>query len=110
MTWSLKKKTDVDVSVYAEQNRQWLHLLEKLLCWAGRTYVRKCMLYIKCDTREMNYAVSSVCADQHKAQGTFSRVSMKICNEFQVHHFLVEAIQPRQKQLHAPGWPSYKRG
>lgn len=48
------------------------------------------MLYIKCDTREMNYAVSSVCADQHKAQGTFSGVSMKICNEFQVHHFLME--------------------
>jgi len=48
------------------------------------------MLYIKCDTREMNYAVNSVCAVEHKAQGTFSRVSMKICNEFQVHHFLME--------------------
>lgn len=38
----------------------------------------------------MNYAANSVCADQHKAQGTFSRVSVKICNEFQVHHFLME--------------------
>lgn len=47
------------------------------------------MLYIKCDTRDMNYAVNSVCADEHKAQGTFSRVSMKIYNEFQVHHFLM---------------------
>lgn len=37
----------------------------------------------------MNYAVNSVCADEHKAQGTFSRVSMKIYNEFQVHHFLM---------------------
>lgn len=51
---------------------------------------RKYMLYIKCDTREMNYAVNSVCADQHKAQGTLSRVAVKICNEFQVHHFLME--------------------
>lgn len=48
------------------------------------------MLYIKRDTREMNYAVNTVCADQHKAQGTLNRVSMKICNEFQVHHFLME--------------------
>lgn len=48
------------------------------------------MLYIKCDTRDMNYAVNSVCTEEHKAQGTFSRVSMKIYNEFQVHHFLME--------------------
>ena len=48
------------------------------------------MLYIKCDTREMNYAVNSVCADQPKTQGTYSSVSVKICNEFQVHNFLME--------------------
>lgn len=49
------------------------------------------MLYIKCDTRDMNYAVNPVCADELKAQGTFRRLSMKIRNEFQVHHFLTEA-------------------
>lgn len=32
------------------------------------------MLYIKCDTRDMNYAVGSVCADEHNAPGTLSRL------------------------------------
>lgn len=48
------------------------------------------MVYIKCDTRDMNYAVNSACADELKAQGTFGRLSMKICDELQVHHFLTE--------------------
>lgn len=49
------------------------------------------MLHIKRDTRDMNYAANAVYADPHKAQGTFGRVSVKICNEFQVHHFLMES-------------------
>lgn len=48
------------------------------------------MLYIKCDTRDMNYATNVVCADGHKAPGTFSRVSVKTQDKFQVHHFLME--------------------
>lgn len=48
------------------------------------------MLYIKCDTRDMNYAVNLVCADEAKAQGTLRPAPMKIYNELQVHHFLAE--------------------
>lgn len=49
------------------------------------------MLDIKHDTRDMNYAAKAECADSHKAQGTIDRHSVKICNEFQVHHFLMES-------------------
>lgn len=48
------------------------------------------MLYIKCDTRDMNYAVNLVWADELKAQGTLRPAPMKIYNEFQVHRFLTE--------------------
>jgi hypothetical protein len=48
------------------------------------------MLYIKCDTRDINYAVNLVCADEAKAQGTLRPAPMKIYNELQVHRFLVE--------------------
>lgn len=48
------------------------------------------MLYIKCDTRDMNYAVNLVCADEPKAQGTLRPAPMKIYNELQVRRFLTE--------------------
>ena len=57
------------------------------------------MLYIKCDTRDMNYAANVVCADGHKAPGTFSRVSVKTYDEFQVHHFLMEDKETSPKIL-----------
>lgn len=59
------------------------------------------MLYIKCDTRDMNYAVSSISADERKTQGTFTWVSMKICNDFQVHHFLMEGKKHPSMQIFA---------
>lgn len=59
------------------------------------------MLYVKCDTRDMNYAVSSISADERKTQGTFGRVSVKICNGFQVHHFLMEDKKHPSMQIFA---------
>ena len=69
---------------------------------------RKFMLYIKCDTRDMNYAGSSVCADERKAQGTFGRVAMKIYNEFQVHHFLMEDKKHPSMQIFARFFSFYE--
>lgn len=59
------------------------------------------MLYIKCDTRDMNYAVSSVCADEPEAHGRPSRVSTKTCNELQVHCLLMEDKRHPSMQIFA---------
>lgn len=59
------------------------------------------MLYIKCDTRDMNYAVSSVCADEPKAHGRPSRILTKKCNELQVHSLLMEDKKHPSMQIFA---------